>query len=117
MGAGAAAARSQHPSREPRRLTLLSRTARRFGVCNPAREEDDVVAFAGHSLGQVTALIASGVLDLEDGVRFAARRAELTQRAADEHPGRMAALLGATIEQAELACEAAAGSAWLANDN
>ena len=77
---------------------------------------DDVVAFAGHSLGQVTALIASGALDLDDGVRFAARRAELTQAAADEHPGRMAALLGATVEQAEEACEAAPGGAWVAND-
>ena len=53
------------------------------------------VAFAGHSLGQVTALIAAGALPLEQGVRFAARRAELTQAAADAHPGRMAALLGA----------------------
>jgi [acyl-carrier-protein] S-malonyltransferase len=78
---------------------------------------DDVVAFAGHSLGQVTALIASGVLDLEDGVRFAARRAELTQAAADAFPGRMAALLGASIEQAEQACEAAPDGAWIANDN
>lgn len=78
---------------------------------------DDIVAFAGHSLGQVTALIAAGVLELEDGVRFAARRAELTQSAADAHPGRMAALLGATIEQAEAACLAAPGGAWVANDN
>jgi [acyl-carrier-protein] S-malonyltransferase len=78
---------------------------------------DDVVAFAGHSLGQVTALIACGALDLDDGVRFAARRAELTQAAADEHPGRMAALLGATVEQAEEACAAAPGGAWVANDN
>jgi len=78
---------------------------------------DDVVAFAGHSLGQVTALIASGALDLEDGVRFAARRAELTQAAADAHPGRMAALLGATIEQADDACSAAPDAAWVANDN
>ena len=77
----------------------------------------DVVAFAGHSLGQVTALIASGALDLDDGVRFAARRAELTQAAADAHPGRMAALLGATVEQAEEACAAAPGGAWVANDN
>ena len=38
--------------------------------------------------GQVTALIASGVIDLDDGVRFAARRAELTQAAADAHPGK-----------------------------
>src|ERR1019366_5836431 len=37
------------------------------------------IAFAGHSLGQVTALIASGSLSLECGVRFAAGRAELTQ--------------------------------------
>ncbi|HEX6310755.1 MAG TPA: ACP S-malonyltransferase [Acidimicrobiia bacterium] len=75
------------------------------------------VAFAGHSLGQVTALIAAGVLDVEDGVRFAARRAELTQAAADAHPGRMAALLGATLEQAEDACTAAPDGCWVANDN
>ena len=77
----------------------------------------DVVAFAGHSLGQVTALVASGALGLEDGVRFAARRAELTQQAADEHPGRMAALLGATVEQATDACAAAPDACWIANDN
>jgi [acyl-carrier-protein] S-malonyltransferase len=75
------------------------------------------VGFAGHSLGQVTALIASGALSIEDGVRFAARRAELTQAAADRHPGRMAALLGATLEQAEDACAAAPGECWIANDN
>src|SRR6478752_8177398 len=77
----------------------------------------EIVAFAGHSLGQVTALVASGALDLEDGVRFAAKRAELTQRAADDHPGRMAALLGATVEQATEACAAAPDACWIANDN
>lgn len=75
------------------------------------------VSFAGHSLGQVTALIASGVLPLDAGVRFAARRAELTQAAADAHPGRMVALLGATPEQAEEACTAAPDGCWVANDN
>jgi [acyl-carrier-protein] S-malonyltransferase len=74
-------------------------------------------AFAGHSLGQVSALIAAGVLPLEDGVRFAARRAELTQTAADTHPGRMVALLGASLEQAEEACRAAPDACWIANDN
>jgi [acyl-carrier-protein] S-malonyltransferase len=77
----------------------------------------DVCAFAGHSLGQITALIASGVLELDDGVRFAAWRAELTQAAADAHPGRMAALLGATPSEAEVACSAAPDACWLANDN
>jgi len=75
------------------------------------------VAFAGHSLGQVSALIAACGLPLEDGVRFAARRAELTQAAADAHPGRMVALLGASLEQAEDACRAAPDACWIANDN
>jgi [acyl-carrier-protein] S-malonyltransferase len=75
------------------------------------------IAFAGHSLGQVSALIASGALDLDDGVRFAARRAELTQAAADAHPGRMAALLGASVDTAEDACTADPDGCWLANDN
>jgi [acyl-carrier-protein] S-malonyltransferase len=73
------------------------------------------VAFAGHSLGQVTALIASGALSLEDGVRLAARRAECTQAAADENPGRMAALIGAGLDVAEDACVGV--DAWVANDN
>ena len=75
------------------------------------------IVFAGHSLGQVTGLIASGALPLEDGVRFAARRAELTQAAADAHPGHMAALLGASLERAEEACRAAPDGCWIANDN
>ena len=75
------------------------------------------VAFAGHSLGQVTALIAAGALGLEDGVRLAARRAELTQASADYRPGRMVALIGADEAQAAEACAAAPDECWLANDN
>jgi [acyl-carrier-protein] S-malonyltransferase len=74
------------------------------------------LAFAGHSLGQVTALIAAGVLRFDDGVRFAAVRADRTQAAADATPGAMAALLGATLEQAE-AGAAASAECWIANDN
>lgn len=79
--------------------------------------DTEIVAFAGHSLGQVTALIAAGVLPLDDGVRLAATRAEVTQAAADRHPGKMAALLGATEEQANDACTAAPDACWVANDN
>lgn len=77
---------------------------------------DGPVAFAGHSLGQITALIAAGILGLDDGVRLAARRAELTQAAANRRPGRMAALMGADEAQAAEAC-AATDECWLANDN
>ncbi len=75
------------------------------------------VAFAGHSLGQVTALIAAGALSVADGVRFAATRARLTQTAADRHPGTMAALLGADEALAAEACAAAPDACWVANDN
>jgi [acyl-carrier-protein] S-malonyltransferase len=74
-------------------------------------------AFAGHSLGQITALIASGALPLEDGIRLAARRAEATQAAADRHPGRMAAVIGADEAQVLKVCDAAPDECWLANDN
>ncbi len=73
------------------------------------------LAFAGHSLGQITALIASGSLNLADGVALAVARADCTQAAADASPGRMAALIGADLDTAEKACTDV--DAWVANDN
>ncbi|MGH9023686.1 MAG: ACP S-malonyltransferase [Acidimicrobiia bacterium] len=75
------------------------------------------VTFAGHSLGQITALVAAQALSFEDGVRLAWRRAELTQNSADRRPGRMAALMGADEALALEACKAAPEACWLANDN
>src|SRR6476620_6152655 len=101
-------------------LSVLLTSLMVWEALAPRLDRDDaieIVAFAGHSLGQVTALVAAGTLTLDDGIRFAARRAELTQAAADAHPGRMAALLGATEEQATEACAAAPDACWLANDN
>ena len=88
-------------------------------VAGPAVEGAgaEIVAFGGHSLGQVTALVAAGALPFDDGCRLAARRARHTQDAADARPGRLAALLGATVEQAQDSCAAAAGACWIANDN
>jgi [acyl-carrier-protein] S-malonyltransferase len=77
----------------------------------------DPVAFAGHSLGQITALIASGSLPFDEGIRLAARRAEATQAAADRHPGKMAAVIGADEAEVLEACGAAPDECWLANDN
>jgi [acyl-carrier-protein] S-malonyltransferase len=88
-----------------------------WDVAGPALEGSEIVAYAGHSLGQVTALVAAGALAFDDGCRLAARRAAHTQAAADARPGRLAALLGATVEQAQDSCAAAAGECWIANDN
>jgi [acyl-carrier-protein] S-malonyltransferase len=77
----------------------------------------EVTAFAGHSLGQLTALTAADVLAFDDAVRLVAQRGELTQAAADTSGGGMAALLGADEAQADTACAAAPDACWLANDN
>jgi [acyl-carrier-protein] S-malonyltransferase len=74
------------------------------------------VAFAGHSLGQITALLAAGATAPGDGYRLAARRADASQRSADARPGRMAALMGIDPAAASALCAEGDG-AWVANDN
>lgn len=76
----------------------------------------DPAAFAGHSLGQVTALLAAGAVAPADGYRLAAARADASQRSADARPGRMVALMGADPETAAALC-AEGDDAWVANDN
>jgi [acyl-carrier-protein] S-malonyltransferase len=79
------------------------------------RVDQAPAAFAGHSLGQITALLAADAVERHDGLRLAARRAELSQRSADANPGRMAALVGADLPTAEKVCDGL--DAWVANDN
>ena len=59
-------------------------------------EEDTCrpVALAGHSLGEYTALVVAGALDLADGMRLVHERGRLMQEACEILPGAMAAILG-----------------------
>lgn len=74
---------------------------------------------AGHSLGEYSALAASGALELADTARLLRRRGQAMQQAVPVGVGAMAALLGAELEQAlEIAEEAAQGEICaVANDN
>jgi [acyl-carrier-protein] S-malonyltransferase len=76
---------------------------------------------AGHSLGEISALVAARALSFEDALRLVQVRAEAMQYAGEVHPGGMSAVLGLEIGMVEAACEAAsqavAGSVWVANDN
>ena len=49
---------------------------------------------AGHSMGQYSALVAAGALDLADAVRLVRRRGELMQASGAGREGRMAAIIG-----------------------
>lgn len=49
---------------------------------------------AGHSLGEFSALVASGVLSFEDGLRLVSKRALAMQKACETNPSTMAAILG-----------------------
>ena len=61
---------------------------------------------AGLSLGEATALCAAGAISFEDGVRFVRNRGQFMDDAAAEHPGLMAAVLGAELSLVEKVCEA-----------
>ncbi len=74
-------------------------------------------ACAGHSLGEYTALVASGALSLSDGTRLVVERGNAMQAAADERPGTMAALIGIADGDAEAACQRAENEVWVANYN
>jgi [acyl-carrier-protein] S-malonyltransferase len=74
-------------------------------------------ACAGHSLGEYTALVASGAMSFEDGVQLVVARGDAMGRAGEDAPGTMAALLGITDDDAEAACQRAEGDVWVANYN
>lgn len=74
-------------------------------------------AAAGHSLGEYTALVATGALDYEDGLRLVAERGAAMQHAAEVAPGTMAAVLGLDDDTVEAACLRAEGDVWVANFN
>lgn len=74
-------------------------------------------AVAGHSLGEYTALVASGALAFEDGCRLVTERGDAMRVAADEHPGTMAAVLGLDDDDVETACARVDGDVWVANFN
>lgn len=59
----------------------------------------------GLSLGEFSALVASGSLKLEDGIRLVRKRGELMTSAAKQNPGTMASVLGLSASDCQLICE------------
>ena len=65
-------------------------------------EQPDMVA--GHSLGEFSALVACGALAFEDALLLVRARAEAMQRACEQNPGTMAAVLGMEDDKVDEIC-------------
>lgn len=74
-------------------------------------------AAAGHSLGEYTALVASGALAFEEGLLLVAERGAAMLEATTGRIGTMAAVLGLEDDDVEAACARVDGDVWVANYN
>jgi [acyl-carrier-protein] S-malonyltransferase len=72
---------------------------------------------AGHSLGELSALVANGVLNFEDGLKLVSQRAIAMQKACELEPSTMAAILGLDDNIVEKACADIDGVVVAANYN
>lgn len=72
---------------------------------------------AGHSLGELSALVANGVLSFEDGLKLVSKRALAMQKACEIAPSTMAAVLGLEDKVVEETCAEIDGVVVAANYN
>ncbi len=79
-----------------------------YAVWTVFEQETGVMPFllAGHSLGEYTALVASGAFSLEDGVRLTRKRGLLMEEACPAGTGGMVALIAPDLEKVEAVCTA-----------
>ena len=79
------------------RLSCLRAT--RSGRCSRKKQVSSRFLLAGHSLGEYTALLASGVFSLEDAVRLTRKRGLLMEEACPAGTGGMVALIAPDLEK------------------
>ena len=72
---------------------------------------------AGHSLGELSALVANGVLTFDDGLKLVSKRALAMQKACEAAPSTMAAVLGLADDIVENTCKEIDGVVVAANYN
>ncbi len=72
---------------------------------------------AGHSLGEFSALVATGSMHFEDGLKLVSQRAQAMQKACELQPSTMAAVLGLEDSVVESICKQTEGVVVPANYN
>lgn len=83
---------------------LLAHSIAAWRVLQSLALDTPPVFMAGHSLGEYSALVAAGVLDLEDALRLVRERGRCMKAAGDANPGMMAAILGSDDATLESIC-------------
>lgn len=86
-----------------------------LSACLGEEFQPDMVA--GHSLGEISALVASNALSFEDGLRLVSERALAMQDACEAVPSTMAAILGLDDKVVEEICASIDGVVVAANYN
>jgi len=82
--------------------------------CLPDFKPDMV---AGHSLGEFSALVAAGAMNFEEGLKLVSIRAQAMQKACENVPGAMAAVIALPTEKVEEICASCEGIVVAANYN
>lgn len=72
---------------------------------------------AGHSLGEISALVANRTIAFSDGLLLVSKRAQAMQKACEAQPSTMAAVLGLDDDIVESICTATSGIVVPANYN
>lgn len=98
-------------------LSVLMGSLVAWQALEPTLDADEIVGVAGHSLGQITALIAADAVSPAHGLALAVARGDASAAAQAQGTGGLLALLGTDEATAEEACAAGDGQAWVANVN
>jgi [acyl-carrier-protein] S-malonyltransferase len=80
----------------------------------------NLAVVAGHSMGQISALVAAGSLTFPDALQLVRKRGEVMKAAGEQKPGGMAAILGLSIDAVDQFCQQASNGpevVQIANDN
>lgn len=72
---------------------------------------------AGHSLGEFSALVANGVLSFQEALQLVSKRALAMQKACEQQPSTMAAIIGLEDQIVENICNSTSGIVVAANYN
>jgi len=83
---------------------ILAHTAAVFAALGAAATGAGAIGAAGHSLGEYSAYVTASALEAPAAAKLVRRRGELMNKAGEERPGMMAAILGLATAQVEAAC-------------